>query len=99
LSYFFIREGQLIVQVISHLDNFANLGFPSQPLNNSTINVSTSFVSVCISPASAALDRYPRGFSGHVAHPSRSIPLFRVSTVPFSTFFIHLSVFSFSFRG
>src|SRR6202045_5371688 len=27
----------------------------------------------CISAAPAALDRYPRGFSGHVAHPSRSI--------------------------
>ena len=27
----------------------------------------------CISLAPARLDRYPRGFTGHVAHPSRSI--------------------------
>src|SRR6266480_5214050 len=27
----------------------------------------------CISLAPAALDRYPRGFAGHVAHPGRSI--------------------------
>jgi len=27
----------------------------------------------CISTAPAALDRYPRGFAGHVAHPIRSI--------------------------
>jgi len=27
----------------------------------------------CISAAPAALDRYPRGLTGHVAHPSRSI--------------------------
>jgi len=28
---------------------------------------------LCISAAPAALDRYPRGITGHVAHPSRSI--------------------------
>src|SRR5262249_28937853 len=28
---------------------------------------------VCISLAPARLDRFPRGFTGHVAHPSRSI--------------------------
>jgi hypothetical protein len=28
---------------------------------------------LCISAAPAALDRYPRGFTGHVAHPIRSI--------------------------
>jgi len=27
----------------------------------------------CISAAPAALDRYPRGFAGHVARPTRSI--------------------------
>jgi hypothetical protein len=27
----------------------------------------------CISAAPAALDRYPRGITGHVGHPSRSI--------------------------
>src|SRR6202011_3886268 len=29
----------------------------------------------CISAAPAAFDRYPRGFTGHVARPSRSIRL------------------------
>ena len=28
---------------------------------------------ICISIAPAMFDRYPRGFTGHVAHPSRSI--------------------------
>ena len=27
----------------------------------------------CISAAPAALDRYPRGLTGHVAHPIRSV--------------------------
>jgi hypothetical protein len=33
---------------------------------------------VCISLAPARLDRFPRGFTGHVAHPSRSIEIARV---------------------
>jgi hypothetical protein len=37
----------------------------------------------CISLAPARLDRYPRGFTGHVAHPSRSIlSLFGVQMPP-----------------
>jgi len=31
---------------------------------------------LCISAAPAALDRYPGGFAGHVARPTRSILLF-----------------------
>ena len=31
----------------------------------------------CISLAPARLDRYPRGFTGHVAHPGCSIVLIR----------------------
>src|SRR4029453_9082941 len=38
-------------------------------------NQAFSAFSVCISAAPAALDRPPRGFSGHVARPTRSIPL------------------------
>src|SRR5882724_3933686 len=35
----------------------------------------------CISAAPAALDRYPCGFTGHVAHPSRSIGVQQLSQV------------------
>ena len=34
----------------------------------------------CISLAPARLDRYPRGFTGHVARPTRSIQPFNAST-------------------
>jgi len=30
---------------------------------------------ICISAPPAALDRYPRGVAGHVAHPIRSIQI------------------------
>jgi hypothetical protein len=33
----------------------------------------------CISAAPAALDRYPRGFTGHVAFPTRSIHAFLIN--------------------
>jgi hypothetical protein len=31
---------------------------------------------ICISASPAALARYPRGFTGHVAHPTHSIQFF-----------------------
>ena len=36
----------------------------------------------CISAAPAALDRYPRGVAGHVAHPVRSILAPTLVTLP-----------------
>ncbi len=45
----------------------------------------------CISAAPAALDRYPRGVTSHVAHPIRSIPRFRLQI---SDFRFPLSAFS-----
>jgi len=30
---------------------------------------------ICMSASPAALDRYPRGVAGHVAHPIRSTPI------------------------
>src|SRR6266550_8880126 len=35
----------------------------------------------CISAAPAALDRYPRGLTGHVAHPGRSIETHSLPTL------------------
>ncbi len=51
-----------------------HLGSTSQPLNVLS-DVSVSAFSFCISAAPAALDRYPRGCTGHVARPTRSIQL------------------------
>jgi hypothetical protein len=45
------------------------------------ISFPMSVVRICISAAPAALDRYPRGFTGHVAHPSRSIQRFIIPRV------------------
>jgi hypothetical protein len=44
--------------------------YPVRPLPPSMMKWSTR---LCISAAPAALDRFPGGFTGHVAHPSRSI--------------------------
>ncbi len=41
----------------------------------------------CISAAPAALDRYPRGVTGHVAHPIRSIQRFLLSNFYFLLLF------------
>ena len=41
---------------------------------------------VCISAAPAALDRYPRGVTGHVAHPIRSIRRSQYDSSPNGSF-------------
>ena len=80
-----LRAARSISSRLPHFDSFALAHSDIRPSHCAALGAGSEPVvlvfeqdvgcMICISAPPAALDRYPRGVAGHVAHPIRSIQI------------------------